>query len=106
MNIINLTPHTINIYGEDKKPIVAIQPSGIVARVTVTRQLNQTIDGIPCYSTAYGNVVGLPDAQDGDIYIVSGLVRAAVPHRHEVFQPGELLRDADGQPIGCIGLQQ
>ena len=56
--------------------------------------------------TKYGEVTGLPPFQDGTIFVVSGLVRAAVPHRHDVWQPGELLRNEAGQVIGCVGLSQ
>lgn len=103
--IINLTPHQINIYNEEKELVTEVAPSGVVARVSVKRGRKGAIDGIPLFVTAYGAVENLPE-QDGNTYIVSGLVRAAAGDRFDLYQPGELLRDADGRPIGCIGLSQ
>lgn len=106
MNIVNLTPHALNIHDTNGQLLVTVEPSVAVARVTTARALSQTIDGIPCFHTKYGEVTGLPPFQDGTIFVVSGLVRAAVPHRHDVWQPGELLRNEAGQVIGCVGLSQ
>jgi len=107
MKTVNLTPHTINIFSEDGTPVLSIEPSGQVARVSATRQLVAVgQNGIPFYQTTYGAVSGLPDPEADTIYIVSGLVRAAMPERIDLWQPGELLRNEAGQPVGCIGLQQ
>ena len=108
MNKINLTPHTLNLYDEDGIPVATIPPSGDVARVAVRRVANGNIDGIPVFKTTYGQVAGLPAPRPGTIYIVSGMVRAHpdVRDRADVFQPGELLRDTDGRPVGAIGLSQ
>lgn len=106
MNIVNLTPHALNIYDENRNLVLVVEPSGTVARVNVTRKLHRHLEGIPLYSTWYGDLLGLPEAEDNTICVVSAMVRAAVPHRHEVFAPGELLRNEAGQVIGCIGLQQ
>mgnify|MGYP001598752857 FL=1 len=60
--------------------------------------------GIPLFVTVGGDVTGLPEPVAGTIYIVSLLVRQAVPHRLDVLSPGQLVRDSAGQPVGCIGL--
>lgn len=106
MNIINLTPHAINIYNADRNLVATVEPSGTVARVEANRQLVATVEGVPFYRTTYGALSGLPEPQDGVIYVVSGMARSAVPGRSDLWQPGELLRNEAGQPIGCIGLQQ
>lgn len=106
MNIINLTPHAINIYDADKNLVIVVEPSGEVARVSTQRELVATVHGVPYYRTTYGGVTGLPKPEDGTVYVVSGLLRSAVPGRIDLWQPGELLRNETGQPIGCIGLQQ
>lgn len=106
MNIINLTPHAINIYAAQRL-VRTVEPSGTVARVAVERQLVAVDEqGIEFYTTAYGEPVNLPEPQPDTIYIVSGLLRNAVLDRVDLWQPGELLRNEAGQPIGCIGLQQ
>ena len=104
MEFLNLTPHKLNIHNE-RVLRFSIEPSGDVARVAVEYKLKGYIDGVPIYEAEYGDVEGLPDPQRGVLYIVSSLVKAAVPDREDVLSPGELIRDEDGRPIGCRGLK-
>jgi hypothetical protein len=108
MNIVNLTPHTLNIHNEDGELVATVAPSGKVARCEVKRVKERERAGIPFYATSYGEVVDLPEYSHGDpvVYVVSGMTRAAVPDRVDVFQPGELLRNEQGQVVGCIGLSR
>jgi hypothetical protein len=115
MNVVNLTPHAINVQRDDGA-FVTFPPSGSVARVeTVTtpvyvmerslamREL-ALADGVLVSVQKFGEVTGLPEPEDGTLYIVSAMVRTAVPHRRDVLSPGELIRNDAGQPIGCAGL--
>jgi hypothetical protein len=97
--IINLTPHTINVVGK-----ADFSPSGIVARVATTSTVAKTVNGINVLKTVFGDVVDLPAPSDDTLFIVSRLVKNAVPNRNDVVTPGILVRDADGKPIGCDGL--
>lgn len=101
MKIVNLTPHVVNVVGEGA---CTLPPSGQVARVSSTTTEVRRVNGIPCSAVSYGKVEGLPEPEEGTLYVVSALVRAAVPHRTDVASPGELVRDNDGKPIGCRGL--
>jgi hypothetical protein len=102
MKIVNLTPHVVNVVDEGA---CTLPPSGQVARVSSTTTEVRRVNGIPCSAVSYGEVQGLPEAEEGTLYIVSALVRAAVPHRRDVASPGELVRDPETkQPIGCRGL--
>ncbi len=103
--IKNLTPHAVRILGADGTEITTIAPSGVVARVAVSRQSIAPVDGIPVSVCAYGAVENLPAEEVGTILVVSGMVRAAATGRRDVFSPGELVRDAAGQPVGCRGLE-
>lgn len=103
--IVNLTPHALHLFGEDNSAVATIPPSGVVARVTTSRQRIGEADGLPLFRTAYGEVQGLPEPAENTLYVVSGLVRAAV-QRPDVWQPGELVRDSAGAVIGAIGLSQ
>lgn len=108
MTIINLTPHAVVIYDNDGKTILAtVQPSGEVARVSMTRQQVGHVTGtdIPIFISASGDVTGVPDPQAGKIYLVSALVRLALKGRRDVLSPGELIRNEAGQPVGCRGLE-
>ena len=103
--LVNLTPHAINIYDEDRKTLLAtIQPSGHVALVEMTRCRAGTLfGGIPTYRSEVGDVTGVPEGRS--LYIVSAMVRLALPENFNLYSPGELIRDESGQPIGCIGLE-
>lgn len=121
MTLVNLTPHAVRIFSTDgKTELVTVPPSGSVARVAVSRVETGVIPiewdaerllaqdplaGLPVFVGQYGAVTGLPDTITGTIYIVSAMVRAAVPSRRDVMSPGELIRGADGQPVGCRGLE-
>ncbi len=49
----------------------------------------ETINGVPVYSApVVGRVEGLPEPQEGTIYIVSGMVLAHCQGRTDVFGPG------------------
>lgn len=103
MELVNLTPHTINIISSDGS-VVNIPPSGDVARVSTVSRLVGTIEGVELYAQETGEVTGLPAPSRDTIYIVSALVRLAHPERHDLASPGELVRNSAGQPVGCRGL--
>jgi len=111
IKIVNLTPHTLclasaTVAGE----LIEIEPSGMIARVDVTRELVKTIDTpggkVYIYSTVYTEVTGLPEPVDGTIYVVSGLVKSRVTGRRDVCAPADLIRDENGRVIGAAGLTQ
>lgn len=101
-NLINLTPHIINVVVPSGN--IDIPASGQVARCSQTSSEVSVINGIPVTKQEFGEVVGLPAEQEGTYFIVSRLVAAACPDRHDLLIPGPLVRNADGQPIGCKGL--
>lgn len=103
--IVNLTPHTINLFNADKEHVMDVAPSGTIARVATSRAMVGEAAGVPLFRTDYGALDGLPAPQPDTIYVVSGLVRAAC-QRPDLYQPGELIRNEAGQPIGCVGLSQ
>lgn len=100
--LINLTPHAINIIGS--AGTVTVAPSGTVARCSQTSTPAGEVNGIPLSRTVFGEVQGLPAPEEGVLLIVSALVRAALPGRTDLASPGELVRDAAGNPVGCKGL--
>ena len=62
------------------------------------------VNGIALSRVTFGEVTGLPDPVEGTLYIVSALVRSALPARTDLASPGDLVRDAAGAVIGCKGL--
>jgi hypothetical protein len=109
MRIVNLTPHTITIINHKGKMVV--ESTGL-ARVSTERTIVGHITAgspgnpflVPVYETLYGDVEGLPDPEGSTIYVVSGMVRAALSERMDVMAPGALVRDSEGRVIGCEGL--
>jgi hypothetical protein len=106
-SFVNLTPHEIRVRGMDGAVSTTdrrIPPSGNIARVSVDKQLSGHINCLPILESIVGSVVGLPEPVENTAYIVSMAVRTAVPNRKDVYSPGTLLRDSNGNPVGCIGL--
>lgn len=103
MKFINLTPHDVVIVSKDGKT-KTIKASGDIARVDTNEKLIDNIGGVDIYRTTYGSVNGLPSKKEGVGYIVSGVVRAALPKRKDLFSPTQLIRNNSGQVIGARGL--
>lgn len=106
--VVNLTPHDVNVVGNDNSVAITIPASGNVARCSQTIDIvgNITLDSvdIPISSSSYGEVVDLPDPQDNTYYIVSRLVMSACPTRQDLLCPNDLVRNDAGQVIGCRSL--
>lgn len=70
--IINLNKHTINVVIDGE--MAEIAPSGQVATVSVKSVQVGSVNGIPLFRSEYGDIVGLPEPQDGVLYLVNMLV--------------------------------
>ena len=110
MKIKNFTPHDVN-YVAPCGEQVTFRSSG-VARVSAISQSagSYGLDGhvsetgqtvVRLISQSFGEVEGLPDEESGVRYIVSRLVKSALPEREDLIVPADLIRDASGQIIGC-----
>ena len=108
VNIIHLTPHDVNVVGNDNSVVITIPASGNVARCSQTIDIVGSITlgpvAIPVSSSSYGEVVDLPAPQDNTYYIVSRLVMSACPARQDLLVPNDLVRDEAGRVIGCRSL--
>lgn len=110
MNLVNLTPHSITIKMSNGE-MLTIPPTGIPARCRVESTYayevlpaNAPETTIVCSRAKYGAVYGLPDEAEDTIFIVSMVVREACPQRADLASPGVLIRDTDGNIVGCDGL--
>lgn len=101
-----MTPHAVVLSRADGTT-ETIPPSGTVARVSQVATRVGSVAGVPVVTTRPGPVTGLPtfEADDGAGYIVSALVRIALPERIDLFSPADLVRDASGAVIGCRSLE-
>ena len=99
--ILNFTPHALKVVDLDGS--VVTFPSVGVARVATSSVSKDPINGFGVVATAFADVAGLPSPQDGVYFVVSRLVLSACPGRTDLLCPGELIRDVDGNVIGCKG---
>lgn len=95
---VNLTPHAINLIDR------VIEPSGTVARCTEVSIFCGVVDGVKLVTRQYGTVAGVPDEQPFTMYIVSAMVRMALPDRLDIASPGDMVRDINGNITGCKNL--
>ncbi len=98
--VINLTPHEIKVYNQ-KGEIIQTFPSAGVARCKIARTEISSIGNIPINATIFGQIENLPDEQEGIVYIVSTIVAQAAKNRDDILIPDDVVRDKDGQIVGC-----
>ena len=104
-NIVNLTPHSVTLLSwSTNTPREVFPASGVVARCVVERHSVANAIGLPLFTASFGEVVGLPDHKEGNLYIVSAIVRNALPERRDLFSPADLERDEEGNITGCKSL--
>ena len=106
MKLVNLTPHTITLVLDGAT--IVVEPAGTVARVMQQETVKRVVDvdgvPVPVMEPKFGDVEGLPDPEDGTMFIVSRMVKGAVPNRDDVVVPGKQLRDAEGRIVGAAAL--
>ena len=61
-------------------------------------------DGTHLTRTVFGEPEGLPAYEEGTFYIVSQIVKSALPYRTDLLVPAEMVRDAAGNVVGCKSL--
>ncbi|NNV07148.1 hypothetical protein ETC03_12230 [Geobacillus sp. MMMUD3] len=113
MKFVNLTPHVLNIVRDDGSIALSVPPSGTVARVTTQQTVVCQLAGVDVVRTVFGDVVGLPDPQDGVVYVVSTLVLQALSasgvDRSDVVapdtSPASVVRDDTGHVVGVKRFQ-
>ena len=101
MKLINLTPHSVKLVTPEG--VVEFTSAG-VARVSSTQEEIGRVVGTPLVRATFGEVTGLPEPVEGTLFIVSGMVRAALPGRGDLVSPGDLVRDEAGAVVGCKSL--
>ena len=105
--MLNRTEHKVtifNIVGVNTPDMVLEKYTGEPIRVSCESRKVGTIEGVDIYENVYGEVTGLPEYVEGVFYVVSAMVRQALPERKDLLSPGQLIRNEEGQPIGCLGL--
>lgn len=106
-NIVNLTPHRINIVNEEGNVIKVFESEGVARAAQKDVEIG-TLEGIPIVKTTFGEPVDLPEYSQGTYYIVSALTAKAASlsgrNTRDLLLTGKTVRDSDGQIIGCQAL--
>ena len=100
IEFINLTPHNVNVVREGEI-ILVIEPSGTIARCKQETKEIGMLANIPITETVFGEVENLPAPKENTYFIVSRLVLSACKDRKDLLVPNELVRDEEGNIIGC-----
>jgi len=105
--LINLTPHPLMIYG-DSGTVVTVPPEPQPARCTTSfEEIGPAFDiegiAVPQVRVTYGTLENLPEPREGTIYVVSSIAAMAVPERHDVFIPTQMVYE-EGRIVGCRAL--
>lgn len=103
MNIKNYTPHPVTICDSNGTVTQTIPSTGLI-RLKATTVADEPIAGIPTSRTVFGEPEGLPAYEEGTYYIVSQIVKTALPERADLLVPAEVVRDSEGNIIGCKSL--
>jgi hypothetical protein len=106
--VVNLTPHSVLILDDNGDVLDTFSASGDVARIDEdVRWLNDhpvwSLRDIPFATVNVGKVNNLPDASFGNFFIVSRMVFDALSDRDDLIVPFDVVRDDDGNIIGCKG---
>jgi hypothetical protein len=104
MIIINTTPHQVHIVDKDNNVVITFPKGDFNIRLSVDTVDFGTINGVPISKTVFGDPIGLPDFIDGTFFIVSQLVKSALPNRTDLLVPAQVVRDNNGNIIGCQSL--
>lgn len=113
VTLVNKTPHTVNLVTvcgtkislEPVLPTPRVSSSSIKTAVYTITDDNGVEHTITREAPVFGEVVDLPEPQEGVLYIVSMLVAARASNRTDLVSPGRQIRNDAGQVIGCAGLQ-
>ncbi len=123
MNLINLTPHTINIYN-GVNLLYTLQSSGNARATQTAVELDPVfVDGIniPVSKVTFGDTIDLPEYQPNQCLIVSIITAQAAAANgrctDDLYVPTGMVRKgedgtissdprANGQIIGCTGLSK
>lgn len=100
--IKNLTPHSINLYGNEDHPVQVIPPEEKPARLaTIELGTNLIAGGGSVELVEFGHVNGLPQPEPDTWYVVSLPVALALPGRSDLLVPYLEVRNDAGTVVGC-----
>lgn len=109
---VNLTPHTITLF--TPQGVEEIPASGNLCRVRTGSVKVSEVSALPVYRDTFESPEGLPEPRSGVIYVVSGVVLAALKaagiERTDIVAPGTgpldgAVRDDRNRVVGVTRLK-
>ena len=104
MTFINCTPHPINLLDNENNLVISLPKGEVVPRLSQSTKQVDVVEGVSITETIFGETQDLPDFKEGVFLIVSRLVLSANPDRKDLLVPNELVRDSEGNIVGCKSL--
>lgn len=121
--ILNMTPHPVilldgngceynprtrsySLVGEPTELRVFEPVGDTPIRCSTSEVQMDPIDGVPTLGITFGEIEGLPEEREGVYMIVSAIVANAgrSQGRRDLLVPAHLVRNADGNIVGCLAL--
>lgn len=97
MRVVNLTGHPLRLLGDNGK-FAEVRETELRTRASSLLVVDEYVNvggiEIPVLSVKERTLHNLPPAEDGVIYVVSGLV-ASLANRPDVVSPARLVREAN-----------
>jgi hypothetical protein len=100
-NVVNLTPHDINVIMEDGSNIVLPKCSTPARCSEYVLHTFTDILPVNVVSKKFGDTENLPNYKEGTYYVVSAIVKAANPYRMDLLLVNDTVRNSEGQIVGC-----
>lgn len=100
LTLKNLTPHTVILRTGGNQQFFYSEGT---ARIIDTHHDPYFIQITPVQVIKERMVVGLPEEQEGVRYIVSYMVRIALPWRKDLVSPTQLVKNKMGDVVYCRG---
>ncbi|MER7114145.1 hypothetical protein ABT332_06610 [Saccharomonospora azurea] len=115
MQIVNLTHHPVKIYSEDTPDRVENPDDGVLLTLPPAGQfarLSEAVTGedtfvteegvkIPVSLVSYAEIQGLPEPQEGVLWVVPLMTALAATGRTDLLVPYEQVRNQEGTVVGC-----
>lgn len=105
MRLVNLTGHDLHLPHLG----LTLPAESTAAKTTRVQKLVGVIENIPVYDIEYTNIAGLPEPEEGVLYIVSAVtlnaVREIYPERTDVLATMKPIKDSQGNTVGCGALR-
>ena len=111
MESINTTPHDIVVIKSNGETVTYAKSSCQI-RVSATTQCIDTVNGIDIYEETLGDPI-IDDPEDLLLHYRALIVSRVVADKlkgmsefnaYELYVPGNLVRNSEGQIVGCKGL--